>query len=36
MSFKGKALKCCEVKEEVNRQKRWKDDKKLMDFLDSL
>ncbi len=36
LEMKAKALKCCEVKEEVKGQKRWRDDKKLMDFLDSL
>ena len=36
LEMKTKALKCCETKENAQRQKIWKDDKKLMDFLDSL
>lgn len=36
LEMKAKALKCCEVKEEEKKRKRWKNDKKLMDFLDSL
>jgi site-specific recombinase XerD len=36
LEMKANALKCCEVKEDTKKQKRWKDDKKLMDFLDSL
>lgn len=35
MEMKAKALQGCEVKGK-KRRKRWKDDKKLMDFLDSL
>lgn len=36
LGMKAKALKCCEIKEEEKKQKPWKNDKKLMDFLDSL
>lgn len=36
LEMKAKALKCCEVKNDDKVTKRWKDDKKLMDFLDSL
>ena len=35
MEMKAKALKSCEVKSEKTNY-RWKDDKNLMDFLDSL
>lgn len=35
MEMKEKALKCCEIKSE-KMNSRWKDDKNLMDFLDSL
>lgn len=36
LEMKAEALKCCEVKGKKNNQKQWKDNKKLMDFLDSL
>jgi site-specific recombinase XerD len=36
LEMKMEALKCCEVKGKKDDRKRWKDDKKLMDFLDSL
>ncbi len=36
LKMKEEALKCCEIRGESQKQKRWKDDKKLMDFLDSL
>lgn len=35
LEMKAKALKCCEVKSD-KMNTHWKDDKKLMDFLDSL
>jgi len=36
LKMKADALKCCEVSEKNETQKHWKDDKKLMDFLDNL
>jgi Site-specific recombinase XerD len=36
LEMKAEALKCCEVKKTVKNQNRWRDNKKLMDFLDSL
>lgn len=36
LKMTAEALKCCEVEGKPVKQKRWKDDKKLMDFLDSL
>lgn len=36
MEMKERALKSCEIKGDVRREKRWRDDKNLMDFLDSI
>lgn len=36
MKAKAMALEKCEIKEKVKSECRWRDDKKLMDFLDSL
>jgi site-specific recombinase XerD len=36
MKMKADALNCCEIKGGKETQGRWKDDKKLMDFLDNL
>jgi site-specific recombinase XerD len=36
LKMKEDALKCCEIKDKKRSKKHWKDDKKLMDFLDNL